>query len=638
MTIALSASHDSPFGPPLGPLHSEHITRGDRLWQGGRADEALAAYGDELASETGDHFTRSFAHKRIVSLLIATQGLDRAFAQYRLTRVDDNELSIAPGEVLCCATVRDEADRLPFFLDYYERLGVDRFLVIDNESRDETRELLLDRPNVHLWRTDMHYARANYGMAWIEVVLRAYGRDHWCLVVDADEMLYYPELETRSLHDLCASLDQQGSTALPAVLLDMYSDGPLRDATCHPGKNPLEICRFFDRDFCHSHQEHATPWRNIDGFSGGVRRRVFGDETDVFLSKVPLIRYTDDQILFAGMHGTDVPGEQVAYERGALLHVKFTARFVERLEEEIQSRSEWSAQSEPYSRYESMLNERPNLSLYHPLHSVELRESRQLAALGIMRNASAAIHESPTDPAVARDHHLRPLLDRDLDGIAETDARVFRAIDSAHQANDVHGNIIEIGGIVERAIVLSQLLRPGEQLLSWDRQARTAQDVDPDLHLVSSSSERRCRIAHVDGSQEYDVVRDDISTALGLLVDSGVLVIDQCHKLPYSLGVAAAVWNAVAEGTLVPVLASEQRLYGYAAGRRGATAEWLEQCASGQALAVDHVVVAGHDVMVVAPLEPFDETAELRQRLALIEGSRTWRLRTTLARWLPTRR
>jgi hypothetical protein len=285
-----------------------------------------------------------------------------------------------------------------------------------------------------------------------------------------------------------------------------------------------------------------------------------------------------------------------------------------------------------------MLNERPNLSLYHPLHSVELRESRQLAALGIMRNASAGIREPRTDTAHTRDDQLPPLIDRDLDGIAETDARVFRAIDSAHQANDVHGNIIEIGGIVGRAIVLSQLLRPGEQLLSWDRRTRAANGLDAHLDLVSASHERRCRIAHVDGSQEYDVVRDDIATALDLLVDSGVLVIDQCHKLPHSLGVAAAVWKSVAEGTLVPVLASEQRLYVCAAGRTGATAEWLEQCASAQALAVDHVAVAGHDVMVVAPLETFDETAELRQQLALIEGSRTWRLRSKLARLLPTRR
>ena len=335
MTVAVSTSEAAPPRPPLGPLHSDNITRGDQLWQLGRTEAALAAYRDELDSEVGDHFTRGFAHKRIVSLLVATEGIDRAFSEYRLARVDDRDLSIEPHEILCCATVRDEADRLEFFLDYYERLGVDRFLLIDNESRDETRELLLDRPNTHLWRSDMHYARANYGMAWVEVVLRAYGRAHWCLVVDADELLYYPDVETRSLRDLCASLDERGAVALPTVLLDMYSGGPLREAMRHPGSSPLDVCRFFDRDFSHSHQARATPWENIDGFSGGVRRRVFGENTDVFLSKVPLVRYADDRILFAGMHGTNAPRDKVSWERGALLHFKFTARFVERLEEEI---------------------------------------------------------------------------------------------------------------------------------------------------------------------------------------------------------------------------------------------------------------------------------------------------------------
>jgi hypothetical protein len=33
-----------------------------------------------------------------------------------------------------------------------------------------------------------------------------------------------------------------------------------------------------------------------------------------------------------------------------------------------------------------------------------------------------------------------------------------------------------------------------------------------------------------------------------------------------------------------------------------------------------------------------DDAAEIRQRLALIEGSRTWRIRSKVARLLPTRR
>jgi hypothetical protein len=325
--------------------------------------------------------------------------------------------------------------------------------------------------------------------------------------------------------------------------------------------------------------------------------------------------------VFAGMHGTNAPREKVASERGALLHVMFTARFVERLEDEMQSRSEWSAQNEPYSVYESMLSERPDLTLYHPLHSVELRGSGQLADLGVMRDA-----------AVARD--------AELDGLVDTDAHVFRAIDAAHRANDVHGNIVEMGGIVGRAVLLSQLLRPGEQLMSWDRRggAINGIDGDVDIDLVTASLERRCRVAHVDGSQRYDAVRDDIAIALEFLVDGGILVVDQCHALPHSLVVAATVWSSVADGNLVPVVATEHRLYGCAGGRTGATPEWIQKVLSDHTLPVDHVQVAGHDVMVIASPDTFDEAHELREQLALIEGSRTWRLRNKLARLLPTRR
>jgi Glycosyl transferase family 2 len=316
--------------PELGPLRSEPLERGDQLWREGRRDDALGAYTEELNRSAADHFTRGMAHKRVVTLLAERDGIDAAFARYELERVDDRDLTIAPGEVLLCATVQDEAERLPFFLDYYERLGVDRFLFVDNDSHDATRAALLERPNVHVWASAMRYWRANYGMAWIDVILYAHGRGHWCVIVDTDEHLWYPGVEQRDLHALCATLDQEGAVAMQAVLLDMYSETSIRDASCPPGRDPASVCGYFDRKFSHTHTEHATPWSNIDAFWGGVRRRVFGKESDVFLSKVPLVRYSDDTVVLAGTHGTAVPPDAVASERGALLHFKFTSRFVER--------------------------------------------------------------------------------------------------------------------------------------------------------------------------------------------------------------------------------------------------------------------------------------------------------------------
>ena len=139
-------------------------------------------------------------------------------------------------------------------------------------------------------------------------------------------------------------------------------------------------------------------------------------------------------------------------------------------------------------------------------------------------------------------------------------------------------------------------------------------------------------------------------------------MIDDYRTVPHALGVAAAAWEAVTDGRIAPVLASEQKLYALAAGREGPMREWLHRVASEDSpLPRVDQDVAGHRVMVFsaalmttghreepahdAPPEPevtppdlSDDVADLRQRLALIEGSRTWKLRTKLARFLPTRR
>ena len=677
--------------PELGPLRSEPLERGDQLWREGNRDDALRAYTEELERDAADHFTRGMAHKRVVTLLTERDGIDAAFAHYELARVDERDLMIAPGEVLLCATVQDEAERLPFFLDYYERLGVDRFLFVDNDSHDATRQLLLDRPNVHVWASGMRYWRANYGMAWLDVILYAHGRGHWCVIVDTDEHLWYPGVEERDLHELCAALEREGAVVMQAVLLDMYSETAIREASCPPGSDPASVCGYFDRKFSHSCTEHATPWSNIDAFWGGVRRRVFGSESDVFLSKVPLVRYSDDTVVLAGTHGTAVPPDAVASERGALLHFKFTSRFVERLEAEIRSRSEWDSQGESYSTYARMIATEPDLTLYDPRQSVALRDSTQLVELGVMRAASLNGDATSADAVVVGDYVAR-MHDEVPGWFTEVDASLFRAVDAAQRAAGVHGDLLEVGVYLGKsAVLLGYLVRPDEEVVAWDlfSGARLAGEADAQFYVeltqaafeenyarfharaatayAQPSSEipaaglgRRFRFVHVDGSHRYDIARDDIAAALDLLIDGGVLVVDDYRTLPHALGVAAAAWEAVADGRLVPVLASDQKLYGFAAGRESGLRELLQGAAHDFAampgldldVAGNAVTVFSTNAMTTGEGESdesgaddqpptaagTDEVAELRRRLELIENSRTWRLRAKLARLLPTRR
>jgi len=210
-------------------------------------------------------------HKLMITALEEHGSLDDAYNCYDLNRRDARCLDIGPDEILCCVTVRNERARLPWFLDYHRRLGVDRFLFIDNGSGDGTGDWLLGQPDVHLWGSRLAFKRANFGSAWFELLLRRYGVGHWCLTVDVDEFLLFEGAPERSVHAFCRDLDRRGMRAATGVLLDLYSDRPIRETVYYAGDDPLALCSYFDRRFYHQRFPHCFQYRNQTIYFGGVR-------------------------------------------------------------------------------------------------------------------------------------------------------------------------------------------------------------------------------------------------------------------------------------------------------------------------------------------------------------------------------
>lgn len=325
-----------------------------------------------------------------------------------LQRRDDRPADLPEEAIPCFMVVRNEAARLPYCLDYYRRLGVARFFVVDNDSQDGTLDWLLVQPDVHVWHTTASFGGARCGTDWTESLLRAHGQGRWCLVVDADELLVYPGSETRPLSDLCAELDRAGLRALMAIMVDMYSDRPIRDTHYRPGEAFLDVSPYFDRQVYHDrverfygHDEHAS-------YFGGVRRRVFGgqepgeDERFFYcLNKTPLLKYDSSFVIDDNLHWTNC--RETAEASGCLLHFKFFSGFVTQAASEAGRKEHWNGAVQ-YSRYDTVLAQRPDLTLYDPNVSVRYQNSRQLEELGILRDViakpSSAMPESnlpPTD-------------------------------------------------------------------------------------------------------------------------------------------------------------------------------------------------------------------------------------------------
>ncbi len=365
----------------VNPTHSEVLQLLESaLIQQGDIGSAIASY--RLAIEH-DPNNAEF-HKRHINLIVDEEGIDTAFAYYELTRADDKGIKIFPSALLCCVVVRNELPRLPYFLNYYRQKGVNRFLIVDNQSTDGTLEYLLQQDDIYVWSSAKSFNQVNFGSVWFDLLLRRYGIDHWCLTVDADELLYYPDCERQTIRQLCQRLDEGQYRAYTAILLDMYSDQAVQDTHYKTEENFLDICPYFDRQYYHRIHQQSGPYRNQNIYFGGVRERVFGIAGEYFLSKVPLLKYGLEMVMIGGQHLTNLPPAKIAKDSGCLLHFKYFSLFTDYVAREVK-RKEHYGDGHQYAEYFRTLSGNSALKLYDENHSVRLESSQQLVKLGIMK-------------------------------------------------------------------------------------------------------------------------------------------------------------------------------------------------------------------------------------------------------------
>lgn len=306
-----------------------------------------------------------------------------------MQRIDRRPLQITKGELLSVVVVRNERLRLPYFLEYHRGLGIDRFLVIDNDSVDGSTELLLDEPDVHVFHTAQRYAASGYGVTWMNALLEAHASGHWVLTVDADELLVYPGCEEANLRELTSLLDYRHTDAMLTFLLDMYSDRPIHSTHYLAGTPFLKACPFFDADTYV--WDETDQYRALVPSRGGARARIFWGDSDrgrppPYLPKIPLVRWKTGRAYRASTHL--LPGASLADVTGALLHFKFFSDFPRRAAEEAARGEHWQGAAQ-YEIYRQVLEERPDLKMSYE-GSVRYRSSGQLVALGLLHVGAAS--------------------------------------------------------------------------------------------------------------------------------------------------------------------------------------------------------------------------------------------------------
>lgn len=336
---------------------------------------------------------------------MATGRLRRAWSAYRLrwkrrellwrairagghlTPLADRTTTIRRDDILLFASLRNEITRLPEFLAHYRSLGVGHFLIVDNDSDDGGTDYLRAQPDLSVWRATGSYRAARFGMDWLGALLFRHGHGHWCVTVDADELLVYPDCTRRDLRHVTAHLDARGIAGIGALMLDLYPSGPLGGADASPDAPLTARLPWFDAGpyRCRVMQPRRNRWAQ-----GGVRERAFyadcPDQSPT-LNKLPLIRWHRRMVYVNSTHSMLPPHLNDLYDgpgdmrlSAALLHGKFLPEIVEKSHEELARRQHF-VDPDAHTSYHRALTAMPVLWTDR---SLRYRDASQLLELGLV--------------------------------------------------------------------------------------------------------------------------------------------------------------------------------------------------------------------------------------------------------------
>lgn len=274
--------------------------------------------------------------------------------------------ALAKARYVLITTLRNEALRLPYFFDYYRKLGIEHFIVVDNESDDNVHELVRPMTDVSIWIAKGSYKKARFGIVWMNHLLSKYCSGKWILNADADEFLVYLDQDKHDLPALAHKLEREGVQGLATFMVDMYSDRSVGETSYRAGQDPLEVCPFFDP---YGYAESVESPLSVKFVRGGPRNRVFVTrmEDSPWLQKTVFIKWKRHFAFIQGAAALWPPNladPTYAEQRGmpsALLHFKFLPEFLEKVAEEKARQQHCN----DYNNYQAAIDEGKPLSFMY---------------------------------------------------------------------------------------------------------------------------------------------------------------------------------------------------------------------------------------------------------------------------------
>jgi Glycosyl transferase family 2 len=256
------------------------------------------------------------------------------------------------GEVIAICVVRNGELHVRSFLTHHFALGVRHVVFLLNDSTDQTSKIAMEYENVTLLRANCSYSR--YENAMKTYLAHRFSMGRWNLCVDIDELFEYPYSEELPFGAVLEYLNEHGSTAVIAQLLDMFSDGPIELVRSHPDDQLRALYPYYDISNIRktNYEWLGNGNQQIKMHSDGIRHQMF--RTHICLTKAALVKISKDIDLFVNWH--HVRGARIADFTAVLLHYPFVETFANKVADAVATGRYGPLTSEAYNGYWRELN------------------------------------------------------------------------------------------------------------------------------------------------------------------------------------------------------------------------------------------------------------------------------------------
>lgn len=247
--------------------------------------------------------------------------------------------------VVCC--VKNDLIRIKAFVEHYQKIGIDNFIFIDNDSDDGTLDYLLSIENATVYSTIVKY-NSKAKTAWINRAVAENGLNRWYLFVDSDEFFMYPEEDKISIEEYVRELEKRNIYVVKAFMLELYPKGNLFSDDYNE-YDFRAVYKYFDGD-------SDDYWYDnyLGNYGGGMHERVFDTGTTT-RTKRPLVFCTDSRFEI-GSHNIFPLKEDILSHMGAiLLHYKFLKGDSEKIRKIVEN-GNYANGSRLYKKYEKVLD------------------------------------------------------------------------------------------------------------------------------------------------------------------------------------------------------------------------------------------------------------------------------------------